>query len=61
MTSNQRATWLRIIIACAILAVGLVIAGLLVREALPILVPVAVALSVFALLMGLLVRRQPRE
>jgi len=61
MTSKQRATWLRIIIACAILAVGLVIAGLLAREALPILVPVAVALSVFALLMGLLVRRQSRE
>jgi undecaprenyl pyrophosphate phosphatase UppP len=61
MTSKQRAIWMRIIVACAVAAVALVIAGLLAREALPILAPLAVTLGVFALLMGLLVRRQSRE
>jgi len=61
MTWKQRATWMRIISACAVVAVGLVIAALLVRETLPVLLPVAAALGVFALLMGLLVRRQSRE
>jgi len=58
MTLKQRATWIRIVVACAVVAVGLVIAGLLVREALSILAPLAVTLGIFALLMGLLVRRQ---
>lgn len=61
MTSKQRATWVRIIVACAVVAVGLMIAGLLVREALSILASLAVTLGIFALLMGLLVRRQSRE
>jgi len=61
MTSKQRAIWMRIIVACAVVAVALVIAGLLAREALPILAALAVTLGVFALLMGLLVRRQSRE
>jgi uncharacterized membrane protein YccC len=61
MTSQQRATWKRIIVACTVVAGGLVIASLLAREALPILLPVAVVLGAFALLMGLLVRRQPQE
>lgn len=60
MTSTQRATWMRVIFTCAVVAVGLVIAGLLAREALPILASVAVTLGVFALVMGLLVRRQSR-
>jgi hypothetical protein len=58
MTSQQRATWRRIIVVCTVVAGGLVIASLLAREALPILVPIAVVLGAFALLMGLLVRRQ---
>ena len=61
MTSPQRATWVRIIFACAVVAVGLVVAGLLALKALPILAPLAVTLGVFALVMGLLVRRQSRE
>lgn len=61
MTSKQRATWIRIIVACTVVAVGLVVAGLLVREALSILAPLAVTLGIFALLMGLLVRRESRE
>ena len=61
MTSKQRVTWIRIIITCAVVAAGLVIAGLLVREALSILAPLAVALGIFALLIGLLVRRQSRK
>jgi len=61
MTSQQRAIWRRVIVACTVVAGGLVIASLLAREALPILVPVAVILGAFALLMGLLVRRQSRE
>ena len=61
MTSKQRAIWMRIIVACAVMAVAFVTTGLLAREALPILAPLAVTLGVFALLMGLLVRRQSRE
>lgn len=61
MTSKQRAIWIRIIVACAVVAVGLMIAGLLVREALSILAPLAVTLGIFALVIGLLVRRQSRE
>lgn len=61
MTSKQRATWIRIIVACAVVAAGLVIAGLLIREALSILAPLALTLGIFALLMGLLLRRQSRE
>jgi uncharacterized membrane protein YccC len=61
MTSKQRAIWMRIIVACAIVAVALVIAGLLAREALPILASLAVTLGVFALFMGLLVRRQSQD
>jgi len=52
---------MRIISACAVVAVGLVITAVLAREALPILLPVAAALGIFTLLMSLLVRRQSRE
>ena len=61
MTWKQRAAWMRIISACAVVAVGLVITAVLAREALPILLPVAAALGIFTLLMSLLVRRQSRE
>ena len=59
-TPRQRTTWHRVIGLCAGAAVCLTVAVLIAQEALLVLVPFIAVFAVFALLMGLVLRRQPR-
>jgi uncharacterized membrane protein YccC len=60
MTSQQRTRWARVIGVSAGLAVALLAVSLVVRDALFVLLPFAVALGLFAAVMSVMVRRQSR-
>lgn len=60
MTPRQVATWARIVAICAAIAVVLVIVSLIVRVTLLVLLPIAASLGLFAISIGLCLRRRTR-
>jgi len=58
MTPRQAATWARSVTICTAIAVVLVVISLIVRVALLVLLPIAASLGLFAMTMGLYLRRR---